>query len=85
MRLEKQIDEEPFDRRAVMTNLVAAQSLALGRGVLQPIERALAGQRRRRLGLALELAEQHAHDRIAEQQGPGVRRHHSAVKPYLNT
>src|SRR5918994_322008 len=44
VRLEEQVDEQPFDRRAVMADLVVARRL--GRCVLEPVQRALAGERR---------------------------------------
>jgi hypothetical protein len=48
-----------------MADLVIARPSALGRRVLQAVQRALARQRRRRLGGAVELVEQHAENRIA--------------------
>src|SRR6202011_3691193 len=60
VRGEKQLDEQRLDRRPVMAYLVIARPPALGRLVLQAVQRALARQRRRRLGGAVELAEQHA-------------------------
>ena len=44
VRLEEEVDEQPFDRRAVMADLVIARWL--GRCVLEPVQRALAGKRR---------------------------------------
>ena len=48
-----------------MADLVIARPPAVGRRVLQAVQRALARQRRRRRGGAVELAEQHAENRIA--------------------
>ena len=52
--LEEEVDEQPFDRRPVMADLV----VAAGRqgGVLEPVQRALAGERRAVLALGFELA-----------------------------
>ena len=44
VRLEEQVDEQPFDRRAGVPDLVVARRL--GRRVLEPVQRALAGKRR---------------------------------------
>lgn len=51
----------------VVADLVIAQLLALGRGVLQAIERALAGERSGFVQRAIEFAEQHAENWIAPQ------------------
>ena len=65
MRVEKQVDEQPLDRRRVMADLVIARRLARPRRMLQTVQRALARQRRRLIGRGIELAEQHAQNRIA--------------------
>ena len=67
VRVQKQIDEQPFNRRAVMVDLMVARLCALGRGGLQAIERALAGERSRFARPAIELAGQHAEKRIEPQ------------------
>ena len=67
VRVEKQIDEQPLDRRGVVVDLVIARSLARARRMLQPVQRALARQRRRLIAIALELAQKHAQNRIAAQ------------------
>ena len=54
VRLEEQVDEQPFDRRAVMADLVVARRL--GRRVLEPVQSALAGERRAILTPGGELA-----------------------------
>jgi len=65
MRVEKQVDQQLLDRRRVVADLVIARRLARPRRMLQTVQRALARQKPRRLGGALELAEQHAQNRIA--------------------
>ena len=65
MRVEKQFDEQLLDRRSVVVDLVIARRLARPRRMLQTVQRALARQKPRRLALALELAKQHAQNRIA--------------------
>ena len=52
MGVEKQLDEQPLDRRSIVVDLVIARPLRLARRMLQTVQRALARQRRRRLGLA---------------------------------
>ena len=66
VRVEKQLDEQPSrspPRRGRSCDSAAA--LPAARRMLQAVQRALARQRRRRLAVALELAEQHAQNRIA--------------------
>ena len=67
VRVEKQVDEQRLDSRAVVADLVIAPGRPLGRGVLQPVQRALAGQRRRCLGRTIELTEKHAKNGITPQ------------------
>jgi hypothetical protein len=54
VRLEEELAEQALDRRRIMADLVVARGL--GRGVLEPVERALAGERRARLAPRRELA-----------------------------
>jgi hypothetical protein len=67
VRVEEQIDEQPLDRRAVVDDLVIARPLARARRMLQPVQCALARQRRGLIAIALELAQKHAKNRIAAQ------------------
>lgn len=50
-----------------MSDLVIARLLALSRGMLEAIERALAGKRKRLRHRAIQLAEQHAENWIEPQ------------------
>ena len=65
MRVQKQPHEQLLDRRSIMADLVIARRLACPRRMLQTVQGALARQKARRLAVALELAEQHAQNRIA--------------------
>ena len=65
MRVEKQIDEQGFDRRRVMADLVIARRRRPAQ--LQPVERRLAGQRRAIGALGRGLAGQHRQHRIVAQ------------------
>jgi hypothetical protein len=67
VRVEKQFDKQPLDRRAIVADLVIARPLARARRMLQPVQCALARQRRRLIAIALELAQKHAQNRIATQ------------------
>src|ERR1700678_1608471 len=67
VRVEKQFDKQPLDRRAIVAYLVIARPLARARRMLQPVQCALARQRRRLIAIALELAQKHAQNRIATQ------------------
>jgi hypothetical protein len=62
VRLEEQVDEQPFDRRAVMADLVVARRL--GRCVLEPVQSALAGKRRAILTPGGELASEGREHRV---------------------
>jgi hypothetical protein len=66
MRVDEQLDEQPLDRRNVVADLVIARRFASGR-VLEPVERALAGQRRTARPACLELAGEDRHHRIVAQ------------------
>ena len=63
--VEEEIDEQVLDRRRIMTDAAIAMR-ALGR-VLEPVERALARQRRQPRALRLEPAEHGAEHRVAAQ------------------
>ena len=67
MSVKKKIDEQPLDRRSVVADLVIARRLARARRMLQPVQRALARQRRGLIAIAIELAQKHAENRIAAQ------------------
>jgi hypothetical protein len=54
VRVEEQVDEQRLDRRAVVADPVIAPGLARG-CVLQPVQRALAGQRRTTKAARLQL------------------------------
>jgi hypothetical protein len=64
--LEEQIDEQPLDRRWIVTDLVIARRL--GPAQLQPVERRFAGNRRAVLTPRRELAGQHRHQRVVAQR-----------------
>jgi len=68
VRLEEQIDQQALDRRPVVADLVAAASCPGLRRMLQPVERALAGQRGRRVGRRVELTEPHPQNRVVAQR-----------------
>lgn len=62
MRLHKQIDEQPLDRRRIVRDLLVVPR---GRAAqLQTVQRALAGKRRTVRALGLELAGKHRKDRV---------------------
>jgi hypothetical protein len=68
--LQEQIDEQGFDGRAVMADLVIAAGLGPGsdvRGQLQPVQGALARHRRAVGAPGLELARQDRHHRVMAQ------------------
>jgi hypothetical protein len=65
VRLQKQGDEQALDRRRVMADLVVAARRQ--RRVLEPVERALAGERRTIPALRGELAGQGREHRIMAQ------------------
>ena len=65
MGIEEEIDEQILDRRRIMADAAIAMR-ALGR-VLEPVERALARQRREPRALRLEPAEHGAERRVAAQ------------------
>ena len=65
MRLQEQIDEQRLDRRRVVADLVIARRLRPAQ--LQPVQRALAGQRRAVRAPRRQLAGQHRHHRIVAQ------------------
>ena len=62
VRLEEEIDEQGFDRRRVVADLVIARG-DLARQ-LQPVERRLARRRRAVAAPSLQLARQHRHQRV---------------------
>ena len=64
--VEEQLDEQPLDRRRIMADPVIACRLARRR-MLEPIERALAGERRTARSSRLEFAGQDRHRRIVPQ------------------
>ena len=64
--VEEELDEQPLDRRRVVADLVIARRLARRR-MLEPVERALAGQRRTVRPSRLELAGQDRHRRVVPQ------------------
>jgi hypothetical protein len=65
VRLEEQVDEQAFDRRAVVADLMVA-ARRQGR-VFEAVERALTGERRAVLAPRLELADQSRQHRIVAQ------------------
>ena len=65
MRVEEEVDEQLLDRRSVVADLVVARRRQ-GR-VLEPVERALAGERSAVLAPGLELACQRRQHRIVAQ------------------
>ena len=66
VRLQEQIDEQVGERRRVVTDLVIAV-IGPQRGVLQPVERALAGERRAVRPLRLELVGEQREHRVVAQ------------------
>ena len=65
VRLEEEVDEQPLDRRAVVADLLVA--LGVEGRVLEPVERALAGERGAVLAPRLELASESRQHRIVAQ------------------
>ena len=65
VRLEEEVDEQPLDRRAVMADLMVTARAR--RRVLEPVQRALAGQRSTVLALGLELAGERRQHRVVAQ------------------
>jgi hypothetical protein len=65
VRFEEKLDEQAFDRGRVVADLVVARGL--GRGMLEPVERALAGERRAPLAPGRELAGEGRQHRIVAQ------------------
>ena len=65
VRLEDELDEQTFDRRAVVADLVVARRLA--RRVLEPIQGALAGERCAVRALRLELTGERRQHRVKAQ------------------
>src|SRR4051794_23156768 len=56
--IEEEVDKHGLDRGHVMPDLVIAPARGLGRRMFQPVERALASQRRGRGVIRLEPAQQ---------------------------
>jgi hypothetical protein len=73
VRVEEEVDQQPFDRRGIVADLVIA--VRADGGVLEPVERALAGERRATRPPRLELAGQHRHDRVAAVDSGAVDGH----------
>ena len=67
MRLQEQRHEQRLDRLGVVPDLVIAADAA-AQGLLEPVQRRLAGQRRAVLAARLELADQCRHHRIMAQK-----------------
>lgn len=65
VRVEKQLDQQPLDHGRIVGN--SAVAVDPGRAVLQPVERALAGQGRATAVPRPKPPEHHAHDRIMPQ------------------
>ena len=65
MGVEEEIDEQAFDRRRIVADLVIARRF--GAAQLQPVQRRFAGQRRTVRSLRLELAGQHRQHRVMPQ------------------
>ena len=63
--VEEEIDEQAFDRRRVMADLVISRRLAAAQ--FQPVQRRFARQRRTVRSLRLQLAGQHGQHRVAPQ------------------
>ena len=63
--IEKEIDKQPFDLGRVVADLVIARRF--GPAQFQPVQRALAGQRRTIRAPRFELASQHRHHRVVAQ------------------
>jgi hypothetical protein len=65
MGVEKQIDQQGFDRLRVVPDLVIGRRLRLAQ--LEPVERRFAGHRRTVLAPRRELAGEHSHHRVVAQ------------------
>jgi hypothetical protein len=65
VRLEEEVDEQALDRRIVVPDLVVARGL--DRCVLEPVQGALAGERRAVPALGCELAGENREHRIVAQ------------------
>ena len=65
MRREEELDQQALDRRRVMADLMVARQSP--RGVLEPVQRALAGERRASLALRRELAGKRRQHRVVAQ------------------
>jgi hypothetical protein len=65
MGLDKQVDEQPFDLRRVIADLVIARGLRLAQ--FQPVERRFAGQWRAIRALRFQPATQYRHHRVVAQ------------------
>ena len=65
VRVEEEVDEQALDRFAVMADFMVARGA--DRGVLEPVERALAGERGAVPALGLELAGQRREHRVVAQ------------------
>jgi hypothetical protein len=63
VRVETELDEQPLDRRTVVSDLVVARRLARRR-MLKPVERALSCHRRAVLPPGSELAREDRHHRV---------------------
>jgi hypothetical protein len=63
VRVEEELDEQALDRCRVVADLMVARGLAHGR-MLEPVERALAGQGRTVRPACLELPGKRRHDRV---------------------
>jgi hypothetical protein len=65
VRLEEELDEQALDRRRGVADLVVPARSK--RRVLEPVQRALAGERRARLALRRELAGEDCQYRVVAQ------------------
>jgi hypothetical protein len=70
VRFEEQVDEQAFDRRAVVADLVVARRL--GGRVLETVQGALAGERRAVRAPGGELAGERRQNRVAWPPGWGT-------------
>jgi len=66
MRLQEQIDQQPFDRRRIMADLVIARWLRPAQ--LQPVQRRFAGDRRAAPAPGRQFAGQHRQHRVVTQR-----------------
>jgi hypothetical protein len=65
VRLEKEVDEQALDRRRIMSDFVV--TVRSRRRVLEPVQRALAGERRASLAPGSELAGEGRQHRVVAQ------------------